>query len=227
VYWTRPRIVHALRKYAAANPGLLPSSDNEWNRLKKGRLDLPTAGAVLSTWGSMRRAWLAIGAESSRVVALNARWSKTEKAYLLENAGTLTLTRIAKNLNRTYESVKTMIGSKGMGITARANNGYWSAAQLAKEYGCPYNRIQQLLEAGAIPAFRHPRRQSWQIDPADLSPGLIAELRKEKQTHKETPTDLGDYRQRYGLRRLSIKAVRQSAHLAPAPGLGAVGQEGL
>jgi len=73
-----------------------------------------------------------------------------------------------------------MIGSKGMGITARANNGYWSAAQLAKEYGTPYNRVQQLLEAGVIPAFRHPHRMTWQIDPADLNPSIMAELRKEK-----------------------------------------------
>ena len=208
VYWTKARVVRALRRYADANAGKLPASDHVWNRIKKGRLDLPTGGSILTLWRSMRRAWLAVGVDPSRVTALNARWSKADKAYLLEHAGTLTLERIGRNLGRSYGSVKTMIGSKGMGITARANNGYWSAAQLAKEYGTPYNRVQQLLEAGVIPAFRHPHRMTWQIDPADLNPSIMAELRKEKRTHKTTPSDLGDYRQRYGLRRVvAIRAV--------------------
>ena len=205
-YWTKARIVSALRRYAAENPGPLTGNDHAWSAIKKGRLDLPTAGAVLAISHSFAHAWLAVGVDRSRVSLLNSRWTKAEKAYLLEHAGTMTLERIARDLNRSYASAKTMIGSKGMGITARANNGYWSAAMLAREYGCPVSRVVALLEVGAIKGFPHLHRCSWQIDPADVTPELVAELRRPRKNYKVSPPDLGDYRARYGIRRLAAVA---------------------
>jgi len=209
VYWTKARILAALRRYAAENPGTLPSDDHAWSDLKKGRLDLPTAGAILAIWHRMNAAWLAAGVPRARLKFLGTPWSPKEKAYLLEHAGTLTLTRIGRDLGRSYASVKTMIGSKGMGITARANQGFLSAAQISQEYGAPYHRVCALLQSGALEGSRHPRRMTWLVDPAAITPAVEAELRRLKATHKTRPTDLGDYRKRYGIRR--VPSERSSA----------------
>lgn len=189
-YWTKPRCLAALKQYAAENPGQLPTSDHVYNDLKKGRMDLPPAQRVLEYWHTMVRAWTAAGVERNRLKILGTRWTKAEKAFLLEHAGVATLTQIAKALGRSYGSCKTMIGSKGMGITARRNQGFLSAAELSKEYGAPYHRVCDLLKAGIIKGRRHPRRNTWLVDP-NLSAKAIAALKAVKQTHKTRPSDQG------------------------------------
>lgn len=206
-FWTKARALTALRKYAADNPGPVPTSDHVYNALKKGRMDLPPAQRVLEYWHTMVRAWLAAGVDRSRIKFLNTRWSKAEKEFLLDHAGVYTLERIAKALGRSYGSVKSMIGAKGMKITARANQGFMSAQQIATEFNAPYSRVCDLLTAGVIKGFRHRHRRSWQVDPVDLTPAVIAEIQRPKQTHTSTPPAAEEYRKRYGLRRQVAKAV--------------------
>jgi hypothetical protein len=185
-YWTQDRIVRALKRYAAANPGPLPSSDHAWNDLKKGRMDLPTGGAILAIWHRMNRAWAAAGVGRDRMKFSGTRWSAKEKAFLKEHAGTWTLNRIAHALGRSYGSAKCMIGAKGFKITARANQGYWSAAVVSQHYGCSYARVCAMFNDGRLKGFRHPHRRSWQLDPADLTPEVEAMLRAAPKTHKAT-----------------------------------------
>lgn len=165
VYWTKGRIVKALREFAAENEQF-PTSSHVYNRIKKDRLDMPTSEAILKLWPTMARAWVAVGVERSRLTMLNTRWSRAEKAFLLEHAGTLRLKDIARRLNRSEASVKTMLGSKGLGIKARENQGWLSASRVAKEYACPKSRVYRLIAQGYLKATRDPHRKSWRIDPA-------------------------------------------------------------
>lgn len=202
-YWTPSRVKSALKRYAASNPGPLPTSDHVWNAIKKGRMELPTSASILDLWGTMRFAWLAIGADPTRVKALGTRWSKAEKRFLLDHAGTYTLEQLARRLGRTYASVRTMLGAKGFGIKARENQGYMSALVVAKEYGCSYNRLLQLLNDGAVKGTYSLKLHRWLIDPADAE-GAKSLLTAPKRTHVTTPPDIGNYREKYGIRRLAV-----------------------
>jgi hypothetical protein len=182
-WWTKRRTLAALKAYAKVRPDNCPSSDHEWSAIKKGIYELPPAQKVLEYFGTMARAWLAAGVPRDRVKMLATRWSEEEKKYLLERAGIDTLEAIARKLNRSYGSVKSMIGAKGMKITARANQGLWSANQLSHHYGCSYKRVLDALNAGTIPGHRHRQRQTWLVDPADLTPAIEAFLREPPKTH--------------------------------------------
>lgn len=202
LYWTKARVAAALRTYASEHPGPLTVSDHEWNRLKKGRLDLPPSARILDYWHSMRRAWLAIGAEPSRVKAQETRWSRAELAFLLENAGSMRLVDIAARLGRSYGSVRSKLGGKGLGIKARENQGWLSAARIAAEYGCPYSRVTKLIADGVLKAKQGTVRRGWLIDPADaeaIRPLLVA---PKTHSYKSQPADIGDYYRRYGIKRV-------------------------
>lgn len=209
-YWTKARVVAALRKYAADNRGALPVDDHEWSNLKKGRLDLPTAGRILELWHSMARAWLVVGIDKDRVPRLNTRWTNAEITFLLDHAGTLTLDEIASRLNRSYAAVRTKLGAKGYGLKARENAGFLTAAACAKEYSCSVNRIYAMLTDGTLKGTYFEKGHRWHIDPSDAEK-VRALLVAPKKTHTTVEVDLGDYRQRYGIRRLSIHKLAVSA----------------
>ncbi|GAI95207.1 unnamed protein product, partial [marine sediment metagenome] len=88
-----------------------------------------------------------------------------------------------------------------LGATARDNQSYYSAAELSKLYVCPYHRVRNLLATGVIKSKYDRKRNRWQVDLIHITATEEALLRAPRGTHKSTPPDLGDYYQRYGLKR--------------------------
>jgi hypothetical protein len=201
-YWTRGRVLEGLRRAAAEIAGPLPCRDATYSRLKKGRMDWPPASRVLEYFHSMARAWLAAGVEPSRVSLKNLDWTQAEVAFLLEQAGAMTLKAIARVLCRPYSAVRSKLGSNGLGLKARTNQGYLSAAEIAKEYRCPYHRVRDLLAAGTLRGRYDRCRNCWRVDPADIVPAVEAVLRVPKtRSYRSVPPDVGNYYERYGLKR--------------------------
>ncbi len=204
-WWTRERVLSALASAMSEIEGPLPCSDAAWNRIKKGRFDWPISIRVLEYFGSMARAWLSAGAPRDRVMLTNLPWSAQEETYLLEHAGKETLREIAKKLRRSYGSVRTRL-NKNFKIAARANQGYLSAAELAKEFQCPYHRVRTALAEGVIPGTFDTVRNRWQVELTTMTPRAEAILKAPKlHSYKTIPTDLGDYYDRYGLKRTVIE----------------------
>lgn len=197
--WTKEKVLEGLARAAHEIRGPLPCCDRDYNLIKKGRLDWPTSHRVLEYFGSMARGWLAAGVPRKRITLRNIDWEPSETGYLLDKAGTLTLEQIARHLRRSYGACKRQLYRFGM--TARANQGYCSAAELSKLYDCPYHRVRQLLSTGAVRGFFDRKRNQWQVDLGDITGSEEILLRAPKRTHKNTPTDLGNYYQRYGLMR--------------------------
>lgn len=209
-FWTRERVLAGLALAKKEIKGPLPCSDDTYLVLKKGRLDWPTAAAIYQEFGSLARAWLAAGAGSQRVDLKNNDWTLKEEAYLLEHAGEKTIGEIAQHLRRSPGSVRSRL-NKNLKTTARANQGLYSAAELAKEFGCPYQRVRNALREGKITGTYDPLRNRWQVDYDDLTPGALAILQAPKtHSYKNSPTDLGDYEKRHGLKRKIVggKVIR-------------------
>lgn len=202
-YWTRDRVLEGLRRAAAEIPGPLPCRDATYSHLKKGRMDWPPASRVLEYFHGMARAWLAAGVEPPRVTLRNLDWTGAEVSYLLEHAGVKSLKAIGRTLHRPASAVRSKLGSKGLGLKARTMQGYLSAAEVAKEYRCPYHRVRLLLATGTLRGQFDKRRNCWRIDPAELRRAAVeALLRAPKtQSYKTVPPDVGDYYKRYNLRR--------------------------
>jgi len=199
--WTREKVIEGLQLAAEVIKGELPCRDAIYNQIKKGYLDWPPSHRVLEFFGSMARGWLAAGVPKSRVSLKNIDWTTEEEIYLKEYAGEKILAEIASALSRTYGSVKTRL-NKNMGIRARDNQGFFSAAELSKEYGCPYHRVRTALGEGNIPGKFDYRRNRWQVNLAQLTPTAEAILKAPKlHSYKNSPPDLGNYYKRYNLRR--------------------------
>lgn len=202
--WTRGKVLAGLVRAASEIQGQLPCGDAAYNEIKKGHLDWPTSHRVLEFFGSMARGWLAAGAPKTRISLKNIDWTPAEDAYLKEHAGNKTLEQIAAHLRRTYGGVKARLNIY-LGISARGNQGFFSAAELAKEYGCPYHRVRTALAEGKIHGKFDRCRNRWQVDLARLTPTAKAILEAPKlHSYKNSPPDLGDYYQRHGLRREKV-----------------------
>lgn len=197
--WTKERVIAGLVIAAGEIEGPLPCLDLSYSRIKKGHLDWPPATRVLEYFGAISRAWLVAGEPMTRISLHNVPWTEEEKTYLLEYAGNHTLKRIAQKLERSYGAVRGQLRIKR--IASRHNQGYLSAAELAKEYNCSCHRIRQALAEGKIQGRYDRLRNRWQIDLNDLTPEAKEILTRPKRTHKTCPTDLGDYYIRHGLRR--------------------------
>jgi len=200
--WTKERVIAGLVAAAGEIEGPLPCLDASYSRIKKGCLDWPPATRVLEYFGAMSRGWLAVGEPMERVSLHNVPWTEEEKAYLLEYAGNHTLKRIAQKLGRSYGAVRGQL--RITKIASRHNQGYLSAAELAKEYNCSCHRIRQALAEGKIKGGYDRLRNRWQIDLKDLTPEAQEILTRPKRTHKTCATALGDYYIRYGLCRRVI-----------------------
>lgn len=206
--WTRERVITALALAAAEIEGPLPCRDALYNRLKKGRLDWPTSHRVLEYFGSMARAWKAVGVPMRRVTMRNLDWLPEENAYLLDHAGEVELAVIAKRLGRTYPAVRKQLQS--FRIRARDNEGYLSASQLAKELHCSCDRLRRFLNAEMVKGAVLDRvRNRWKIDPQSITPGVEAQLTAPRRTHKTWPLDVGDYYARYGIIRHAVKELAE------------------
>jgi len=201
--WTREKVLDKLSEASKEIRGPLPCADYKWNQIKKGRLDWPPAHRILEYFHGMAWAWLAAGAPMSRVSLKNLAWIPEENEYLLDKAGSVTLKKIASKLGRSYSAVRARL-NRHYGIASRHNQGYVSAAELAKEYNCSCHRIRQALAEGKIKGHYDLLRNRWQINLNDLTPEAKKILVRPKRTHKTCPTDLGDYYSRYGLKRTII-----------------------
>jgi len=138
----------------------------------------------------------------SRISLHNVPWTEEEREYLLNYAGRYTLERIARRLGRSYGAMRGQL--RIMKTTSRHNQGFMSAAEIAREFNSPYNRVCRMLKAGEIKGKYDTKRHRWEVDPADITRDVIELLGKPKKTHKTWPTDKGDYYTRYGLCRRFI-----------------------
>jgi len=206
VYWTPERVLEGLR-LAAAELDPLPTSSDVYNRLKRGRMEWPTSEKVREYFGAMARGWLAAGVSRRRVQLTNSDWTAAEDEYLLTMAGAIRLVDVARALNRSYQAVRVRVGSKGFGLRARQNQGYLTAAEMAKEYRCSYHRLLGLLAKGVVKGRYRLKLHRWEIDVADVTDEIASLLREPRRTHKTTPPDVGDYYQRYGIRRVKQGAL--------------------
>lgn len=206
-YWMRERVIEALASAAAEIKGNLPCLDRDYSRIKKGRLDWPPATRILEYFGAMSRGWLAAGADKKRVSLHNVKWTEDEIEYLFTWAGIHTLQSIAEHLRRTYNACRGQLRDK---TASRHNQGYLSAAEIAKEYDCSYTRVRQLLTSGVLRGEYDSLRNRWDVAPEDITPEVLIRLTAPKRTHKSVPTDKGDYYCRHGLFRKLIdgKLVR-------------------
>ena len=202
--WTKELVDIRLKEAAAEIWGKLPCSDEAWNRIKKGRLDWPPASWILKYYGSISRAWLAVGARPRRVTLRNVAWTLKEEEYLLLRAGNMMLVDIARNLRRSYQAVRSRL-NKNLGLRARDNQGYLSAAELAKEYNCPYHRVRDALKGDVIKGRYDKKRNRWHVDMAELTARALLVLTAPKEhSYKSYPPDVGDYYKRYGLKRTMV-----------------------
>jgi len=195
-------VVAGLVAAAREIEGPLPCLDASYNRIKKGHLDWPPASRILEYFGAMARGWLAAGVSRKRVSFHNVPWTEEEREYLSNYAGRYTLERIARRLGRSYGAMRGQL--RIMKTTSRHNQGFLSAAEIAKEFDGPYHRVRNMLGAGRIKGRYDRERNRWEVDPIDITPEVIILLTAPKITHKTWPTDKGDYYTRYGLCRRAI-----------------------
>ncbi len=138
----------------------------------------------------------------SRVSFHNVPWTEEEREYLLTHAGSKTLEQIARRLNRTYSAMRGQLRLSG--TASRHNQGFLSAAEIAKEYNCCYHRVCRMLKSGDIEGRFDKTRNRWEVDPIVLTQEVIKLLGKPRRTHKTWPLDRGDYYSRNGLCRQNI-----------------------
>lgn len=209
-YWTRPRILQGLKRAMAAIEGPLPTTDVPYGRMKRGHADWPPLARIRDELGTLWEAWLAAGADPSRVRPRFREWTEADDTFLLEHAGdNLTLAEIGRRLGRTYGAVRSRL--RELGVRARDNPGHLSATQVAKLFNAPHSRVTHLLATGVIPGEFDSTRNRWRVRLEDLADEHYALLRAPKtRSYRSTPPDVGDYYTRYGIRRSLIdgKIVR-------------------
>jgi len=207
LFWTEQRVLKALKE-VAKELKILPTSDDLYNSLKKGRFEWPSACYIYRYFRTFPNAWLIAGVDKSRINKAHAKWTEEEDEYLLLHAGDVKLEDIARRLGRSYGSVRGRLRWHDH-LRARHNQGYLSAAELAKYFGCSYTRVRKLLSAGLIKGFRSKIRNEWQVDLVDIDDEARSILSLAKITHKQGPVDVGDYEVRHGLCRRQINGKTQ------------------
>lgn len=200
--WTKEKVIAGLVAAASEIEGSLPCLDASYNRIKKGHLNWPTSKRVLEYFNAMARGWLAAGVPMERVSFHNVPWTEEERTFLKDHAGQYTLKRIAQRLHRSYGAMRGQL--RIMKISSRHNQGFLSAAEIAKEFDSPYNRVCRMLRAGRIIGRYDRKRNRWEVDPIAITPDVVILLLRPKKTHKSWPADKGDYYARYGLHRKII-----------------------
>ena len=201
--WTKERVIAGLVAASGEIKGPLPCLDASYSRLKKGRLDWPTARRILEYFGAISRGWLAAGVSMKRVSFHNVPWTEEEREYLLHYAGRYALERIARKLGRSYGGARGQL--RIMKVKSRHNQGFLSAADIAKEFDSPCHRVRNMLSTGRIKGRYDRVRNRWEVDPVAITPEVIILLTAPKITHKTWPTDKGDYYSRHGLCRRIIE----------------------
>ncbi len=208
--WTKEKIEEAIKRIISTTSGLIPVDDCGWDKFAREN-NGPCIYTIRHNYIELNlaQALLNLGAPHSRVSLRFTHWTNEEKEYLLVYAGIKSIRAIARHLHRSPGSVRTML-NKRYHVRARQNQGYCSAAELAKEYNCSYHRVRTLLREKVIPSHYDKERHQYQVDVVDITEDMKILLTKPKVTHKKHPTDLGNYEQRHNLTRTRIngKTVR-------------------
>jgi hypothetical protein len=142
-YWTRERIVDALRNFYRAN-GFAPTASAEWGQHTAGGGNAPgrpypSFQTILNEFGSLIQAWDAAGVG---VIRNWEAWSPEEDWYLREAAGILTRMEIARDVRRTPEAVHRRLYD--LGIDSRHCHG-WSGEQIRKSAGIAQYTLQRYM----------------------------------------------------------------------------------
>lgn len=193
-YWTDERVDAALRAFIASTEGMLPKDSAAYNVIKCGNLDLPTAARVVDRFRGIAHAWVQLGAPLSRCPLISCPWRAEEVEYLLTRAGEDRLPAIAAALHRTRAAVRRKLYD--LGTRARDAQGYFSAQQLAREYGVAYRLVLAAVHDGRIPAHRPAhKRNILAIDPLPAAPVMrdLQRLQRSSRVTVRTP-----YRERFG-----------------------------
>ncbi len=206
VWWTEQRVHDGLAYYARLHKGeVLPRDSGVLDRERVERADpeIPPARVVRKYYGNLIEGWLAVEPTivRKRIPLRNRTWSEAHDTLLLQQAGVRTLTALAVVLHRSYGSLHRRLMHHG--TKARTNQGTLSAAEVAREFNCPYHRVRLLLIDGSIPGRRHRHDNRWVVNLDELTDEHRALLAAPKQTWTASPPDLGDYEKRYGLGRVN------------------------
>ena len=197
LYWTNDRIVCAL--VALADSGPLPPTYPDYQRLKAHRANLPSARHVSAYGGgghgSFRRAYERAGVQKAASLK-GAHWTQREIAFLLTNAGVLSLHDIEIHLRRAPRAAYEKL--QQLGVRARDNQGDYTVQQLAQHLKISLHRVYDAVRTGRLAGTK--RNGYWQIAPADIAMSL-AWLTRPKETHTSTPPRYEDYYQVNNLRR--------------------------
>lgn len=207
-FWTRERVIAGLVFASFEIEGQLPNSDRPYLVMKKGRYDWPPVTRIYEYFGTMSDAWEAAGLEKSRISRDYHQWMPDDEEYLMEHAGEKTLKQIGKHLRRSWSACKRRLYD--LHLKARDNQGFFTAAEVSKEYNCSYDRVRRLIISGEIPCRYDPPRNRYQIHPDALTADVIKRLQAPRITHKTEPLDKGDYEKRHRLqrRRINGKVMR-------------------
>lgn len=142
-YWTRERIIGALRAFYRAN-GFAPTASAEWGRVTAGGGNAPgrpypSFATILGEFPSLIQAWDAAGVA---VIRNWEAWTPIEDWYLREAAGLITREEIARDVRRTPEAVHRRLYD--LGIDSRHNHG-WSGLQITKAAGIGQHRLEHYM----------------------------------------------------------------------------------
>ena len=211
--WTEARIAEAVRR-VYRHLGHVPQS-REWWALARAGWALPRSPllqrfARTKGRGLFQRALIRAGVRlrpsdgNGKPVWNEARWSRQQTDFLLENAGVLTLAEIGRRLGRSYGACRRRLFD--LGTTARTARGWYTGQTVAQELNCPVTRVYTALRSGRLKGVRPPGRPYWQIDPATVE-AAREWLCAPKRTHKGTPPRTTDWYATNNVRRNGAGAI--------------------
>ena len=129
----------------------------------------------------------------ARAVRHRRPWTQEEDEWLEDNIGRGMVQFMSSRLGRSPRAIQHRLQLLG---SHRAADGMLTAAEVAKEYRCPLYRVLRLVRAGTLPTYPIAGSRYYRIDPTDCE-RIADTLTAPKATHRGSPPDMGDYRQRY------------------------------
>lgn len=153
LYWTDERVAEALLAYARRTEGMLPSGTPAWDAITCGDVTLPPSARVLRQYGAMGNAWRSLLTDAEFRARVRISWvpyTAEENAFIRDNAHRLTATEIATHLRRSTASIRQH--ALRMGVDLVRSREWYSPKDVAEHYGCPLNRVYNLIWGGELPS---------------------------------------------------------------------------
>jgi hypothetical protein len=166
-YWTRTRVLEAMRRFYALH-NETPLSTGEWNRRTRRRRprpnvnrgEFPSFATIGNYFGSMRAAWTAVGIDVNKS---HEEYSDLEDWFIQEAIGILTRQEIAAELKRTPDAIHRRIYDLGLNTWERHG---WTTNRVARVAGIHDYRLRKYMARGELPYLKGTK--VFYIDPADL-----------------------------------------------------------